>query len=378
MFDVHDHLDGLRCRETSWLSARRDELVREQRRLHVEELAVTRVLDERHALGPDLAARDGVSDQAARMKLATARALETLPEVAAAAYEGRLSAEQLAPVAQLADEDSDREWASRAGDVTPADLAKLARLRRTPTRLDGQRRRAARTLRKWWDQERGMLCGRFELPDLDGALVENVLDELIEAMRPAKGDPWDSIDHRGADALVQLCQEHDTRTEPERPWAAPPVRIHVQVPMTGPAELCGVPLPAEMVDAVRAQAQIELTVVDDHGIPTATGRAKSLVSDKRRRAVIRRDGHCRWPGCPRRLRLQAHHLHPASWGGSDDMANLASVCPAHHQLLIPHGDWVLHGNPNQPDGLTLTRRDDTSLTSHRTGAGTGAGARAGP
>ena len=43
MFDVSDCLDKLRCRETQWLRARRDKLVREQRRLRAEELAVTRV-----------------------------------------------------------------------------------------------------------------------------------------------------------------------------------------------------------------------------------------------------------------------------------------------------------------------------------------------
>ena len=49
-FDYRDELDELRCRPTEWLRARRVELVREQRRLRVEELAVTRVLDERGAL----------------------------------------------------------------------------------------------------------------------------------------------------------------------------------------------------------------------------------------------------------------------------------------------------------------------------------------
>jgi len=29
------------------------------------------------------------------------------------------------------------------------------------------------------------------------------------------------------------------------------------------------------------------------------------------------------------------------------------VCPYHHGLLVPHGDYVLDGNPNQPDGLSL-------------------------
>ena len=36
-----------------------------------------------------------------------------------------------------------------------------------------------------------------------------------------------------------------------------------------------------------------------------------------------------------------------------NIVNLAAVCPYHHGLLIPHGDHVLDGNPNQPDGLSL-------------------------
>ena len=69
--------------------------MREQRRLRVEELAVTAVLDERGALDETTAARDGVSVDAVRERVETARALESLPAVAAAAYDGGLSDEQL-------------------------------------------------------------------------------------------------------------------------------------------------------------------------------------------------------------------------------------------------------------------------------------------
>ena len=127
------------------------------------------------------------------------------------------------------------------------------------------------------------------------------------------------------------------------------------MPLTGPATLAGVALPDEWVEALRAEANVALRAVGDHGEVLAEARARKFVSDKRRSAVIRRDGHCRWPGCRRRLGLQVHHLVPSSWGGSDDIANLAAVCPAHHALLIPHGDYVLDGNPNQPDGLDLRR-----------------------
>jgi hypothetical protein len=85
VFDFRDHLDALRCRPTEWLRAERVELVREQRRLRVRELAVLRVLDEREALEENLAAQDGVSERSVREATETARALERLPRVAEAA-----------------------------------------------------------------------------------------------------------------------------------------------------------------------------------------------------------------------------------------------------------------------------------------------------
>src|SRR5215831_11287045 len=104
MFEFDGLLGELRRWPTERVVARRDEVVREQRRLHVEELALIRVLDERGAIDDTLAARDGVSVRAARESIETARALESLPEIAVAAHEGRLSGEQLGAVAQLADE----------------------------------------------------------------------------------------------------------------------------------------------------------------------------------------------------------------------------------------------------------------------------------
>ncbi|MET0628092.1 MAG: HNH endonuclease signature motif containing protein, partial [Acidimicrobiia bacterium] len=71
-------------------------------------------------------------------------------------------------------------------------------------------------------------------------------------------------------------------------------------------------------------------------------------------------GHCRWPGCERRTGLHIHHLVPRSWGGTDHLANLATVCWDHHPLLIPHGNLALVGNPNQPDGLHLVHHDQLS------------------
>jgi hypothetical protein len=95
VFDVIDELEELRTHTTRWLQGERDELVREQRRLRTKELTILRVLDERGAIEATLAESDGVSNRTAHETLETARALESLPAMAAAAYEGALSAEQL-------------------------------------------------------------------------------------------------------------------------------------------------------------------------------------------------------------------------------------------------------------------------------------------
>jgi HNH endonuclease len=365
-FDYQERVAELAGRPTAWLLSRRAELVRKQRRLRVEELAVTAVLDERGALDATTAARDGVSIDAVRERVETARALESLPAVAAVAHAGGLSDEQLAPLVRLADEHSDREWAQRGPNTAPADLERLARCAVKPTAEEARARHQARELTMRWRRNSGMLSLRAELPDIDGALVENVFNDMIDQMRPATGQPWATRAQRGADALVELCRlgrDYDPEADPDahmRDAYRPDFVVHI--PPQGPAELVpGIPLPDGMVESLRAQARLAPVAIDDAGTPVIDGRVRRPVSPKRKRAVKQRDGHCRIPGCTRSHGLQVHHLIPVTWGGSDDVSNLAAVCVGgstdHHQLLVPNGPYLLIGNPNQPDGLRLVHRD---------------------
>ena len=254
-------------------------------------------------------------------------------------------------------------------------MADQVRKQRKPTTDDAAARRAARVLRYWWNPDAGMLDGRFSLPDIDGAVFEAVFDEMIERMRPARGQPWASREHRGADALVELCRTYADRDANERHTPTSGNRAHfiVHVPREGPATVAGIPLPDAMVEALRADAKIEPVLVDHDGNPVAVGRTESVLSEKDKRVVKQRDGKCRWPGCDRRVGLQVHHLWPKIWDGPDEKWNLAAVCAIHHAQLAPQGSLLLLGNPNHPAGLNLLHQDDlptlADLAATQAGAG---------
>ena len=73
-----------------------------------------------------------------------------------------------------------------------------------PSTEDSRARYAARSLRMWWTPDKGMLHLHGQLPDVMGATFEATVQKLTEQMKPAKGQAWDSFEHRAADALVQL------------------------------------------------------------------------------------------------------------------------------------------------------------------------------
>jgi Domain of unknown function (DUF222) len=352
MFDVADHLDAFRTHSTEWLEMRRRVVVGEVRRLQSEELAILRVLDERGRIDV-LVGLDGESARTVREKVETARALESLPTIAAAARAGALSAEQLGAVVRLADEESDAEWAVRAPNITPGDLGRLARTKVKPTVEESRARHAARHFWMHWDRDRGMLQVRGELPDVLGAKFATTVNELVERMRPLKGQAWERRERRAADALIQMCDAVKVAEKVETPQLAAKPALVVDVPPKGPAEIAGIALADAVVEQLRAGASIDPVLVDAEGAPVAVGKRTSALSPKLVRAILLRDGHCRCGNCELIYGLHAHHLRPKLWGGTDDPSNIAMVASVHHPMLIPHGPYALVGNPNRPDGQRM-------------------------
>lgn len=213
-----------------------------------------------------------------REKLETARALESLPTIAAAAYAGDLSDDQLGSVVKLADESSDAEWARRAVNTAPTDLARLARTQLKPTLEEGRARYEARSLRMWWTPDKGMLQLHGQLPDVMGAKFEAMFQRLAERAKPAKGLPWASFEHRAADALVGMCDAVEIAEQIETPTLASRPLFVVQVSKSGSAEIAGIPLPDAIVEQLRANASIEPVLVDDDGVPITVAKRMTALS----------------------------------------------------------------------------------------------------
>jgi hypothetical protein len=355
-FDFGELLNETRCHSNDSLRlvVREERVVRERARLR--EMAATRVLDERGALEavPDVS----VSARTAKSTLEVARALESMPQIAAAVWEGDVSWDQVQPMVELATPDTDAEWAGRGGHMSPGDLHRLARQGQRPTAADAEARHAARSVRSWQHPEQGMSAGKWWLPDVDGVLLDKVLEHMAERMRPEKGQPWDTLAHRKADALMELARSYADQ-EPTGRFRYEVVNIiDPNARHFGPS-VDGIPIAEETLAALMPQAKVRDCVVDEAGVArTVRGPRPALPKDVERH-VRRRDTTCRVPGCNATRGLHIHHLSPRfRHGDTFDPHDLAGVCPHHHHLLDPHGPHRLVGDAEEPDGLRLAHRDD--------------------
>jgi hypothetical protein len=341
--DPEGERDELRCHTTEWLRAEHGSVVHGQQRLKARELAIVAVLDERRAI-PD--PTPGISARTVRDTVEVARSLVSLPAIAARVHAGDLSWDQIKPLVEVATPETDAEWAERALHWAPADLQRQARAAKVVTAEDAAARREARELRCWSDPEAGMVAGRFRLPDVDGILVKSVLEEMAERMRPTKGQPWDRLEHRMADAFVDLCQNYADITPTRR--SRPLVVVHT----TGnSAEVDGIPIASETLDEIRDEARV-IEQRDD--VPTIDyGPGRFAIPAELARIIEHRDTHCRYPGCERTWGLQRHHLTPVVWDGTTSRTTVVRLCSEHHRRMEPHGTERLVGDPDLPDGLRL-------------------------
>jgi hypothetical protein len=104
----------------------------------------------------------------------------------------------------------------------------------------------------------------------------------------------------------------------------------------------GVPIGAETARRLACDATIIPAVLGGAGEPLDVGRARRLVTPAIRRALILRDGGCRWPGCDRPPEWTDAHHWRRHWarGGGTSVKECLLLC-RHHHVNVHEGRYTI-------------------------------------
>ena len=292
---------------------------------------------------------------AAARTLETARALEQLPDTAAAFRAGRLSEAQAAEITSAAGADPSAEAAllKTAAATSVKGLRDQCREVRAGAEADdrawARRLHERRRAHSWTDPD-GVYRMEARLRPDAGARFDSAwkchIDRIFrDARRAGRREPRAAY---AADALVALASEGPCK----------PVEVHLvtdSTPVvrghTEPGERCEIsgigPVPVTTGRALLNDARVTVMVRDGDDI-TAVSSPKRTIPAKLRRALEARDPKCPVKGCANDQFLEIDHIVPLAEGGRTELANLWRPCSHHHDLKTYFG-WKVVGENGDRD-----------------------------
>ena len=323
--------------------------------------------------------RVGLDPGAARERVRVARALGTLPLLAAALARGELSYAKVWALTRVATPETEARLLAVGRAGTAAHVERIVRgWRRVDRKAEAwetARRHAGRALHISQDED-GMVVVRGRLEPEVGALLMRALDAARDTLyrkERAAGAPAATAEpaadrptraQQQANALALLAESalhHDL--DPGAPGERYQVVVHVDAPaLADPAE----PGQSVIEDGARVSPETSRRLACDAGRVVMRhepdGRVVEIGARTRtippalRRALQHRDRGCRFPGCGLRV-AEGHHLRHWAQGGPTTLANLALLCRRHHRAVHEEGYQV----QRLPDGALQFRRPDGRL-----------------
>lgn len=307
--------------------------------------------------------RCGINLGAAREQVRVAHALKDLPQISNAFESGAVSYAKVRAMTRVATPDNEEVLLNVARHGTAAHVERQVRLYRRVKRIEAleqdNARHAGREL-YWHFDDDGCIVFRGRLSPEQGQLVvkalEGCMDELFEECKDVSAETSEeasAIDTRRADALVRMA-EKALAGRRGRLHGGDRAMLHVHTDMET-LKLNGTGAEAELEGAGSVSAETSRRLACDAGIvhwkdkegePLSIGRKSRTVPPAMRRALQRRDGGCRFPGCSCRRFVDAHHMVHWADGGETSMDNLVLLCRHHHRLVHEGGFTV----QRQPDG----------------------------
>jgi len=324
-----------------------------------------------------IVARTGASVPTARAQAHVAERLFDLPHLAAGLASGDLSFDKVRAVVDVAVPGTDAELTARAKTCSVRELADLARAARRRSELARDGRTGAGGTDA--DDENEKRSVRFndtfrtvtaQLPAASYAEARAALEAGARQV-PSDGDtPWDQ---RLADSFMSLMRSD--RGAPAGGRAATvgssPYTVVAHAPLDvlldGESQLLGELergglIAAETVRRLACDATVVVAVDDQGGHTMYEGRQRRYPTAAQRREIMRRDRHCRFPGCANLTFVHPHHI--KRWKpdrGPTDLPNLALLCDYHHHLVHSNA-WTMSGDANAeltfvgPTGRVMTSR----------------------
>ena len=318
--------------------------------------------------------RVGLDLGAAREKVRVARALPTLPRLARALARGELSYAKVRALTRVATPATEERLLAigRAGTAEHVEriVRGWRRMDRKAERDEATRQHTSRALHVY-PAEDGTVTIRGRLSPEAGALLMKALSAARQALnkrahretaQPAEvsADP-PTMAQQQADALQLLAETALHRgIDPGTPAEHYQVVVHVDaVVLEDPDQPGqsvvkeGARVSAETSQRLACDASRVLMRHDADGRIFEVGAKTRTIPPALRRALLRRDRRCRFPGCHGRF-CQAHHIRHWAQGGPTTLSNLALLCRRHHRAVHEEGYQV----DRQPDGELCFRRPD--------------------
>ena len=285
--------------------------------------------------------RCGVSVPTARAWAYVAERLFDLPHLAAGLSEGELTFDKVRAVVDTATPESDLDVKERARTCSVRELAQLSRSTKGAPATAAQTEYEMRSVR-FNDSFRTVTA---QLPPESYVEVRATLEARARRI-PSDGETrWDQ---RLCDGLLAMVRGSGAGNK-----GSYAVVAHVPLDclldessaLAGELER-GELISGETVRRIACDSTIILAVDDDVGRTMYEGRARRDPTETQRREIVRRDRHCRFPGCTNVTFTNVHHITPWKPDGRTDLDNLALLCDHHHHRVHSR-EWTMSGNANE-------------------------------
>ncbi len=282
--------------------------------------------------------RCGIGLGAAREKVRVAHALAEFPEIDEALRLGQVSYSKVRAMTRVASARNAKRMLDLAQNSTASQLEKICRL---AGQLEPRPEGGVKGPDRW-----------VHVRSTDDAMVRIEIQlRPEEASRVLKA--CDVSAETRTDGFVAMAEAVLRGDQPDRP--ATEILIHIDAEtLQGHSADAGIS--AETSKRLLCDAGIVPVLEDAEGMPLNVGRKTRTISPALRRALVSRDGGCRFPGCANHRFVDGHHVKHWTHGGETSLSNTLLLCPRHH-TLVHEGGFSIVRNGDQTRFLDPRGKD---------------------